>query len=179
MSRSVQLGINRQHFARFLFLPRCLAPRQMPNASKWRLILIGESSLPFSKRLRIPHNLLLSRCAQCVCRGESKCVVKSDDSVNCTGGRGREGCALLPISFSNKEAGAPSQNDFMLSKKWLLDLWMISLWIYMDDFSKYFTEFKTLSAFKRIYKSLKYQLIFKSLGISAGFRWMQQFYSVW
>ena len=78
-------------------------------------------------------------------------------------GAGGEGCALLPISFSNKEAGAPSQNDFMLGKKWLLDLWMISLWIYMDDFSKYITEFKTLSAFKGIYKSLKYQQILKSL----------------
>ena len=178
MSRSVQLGINRQHFARFLFLPRCLAPRQMPNASKWRLILIGESSLPFSKRLRIPHNLLLSRCAQCVCRGEQMCrQIRWFGQLH--RGPGREGCALLPISFSNKEAGAPSQNDFMLGKKWLLDLWMISLWIYMDDFSKFITEFKTLSAFKRIYKSLKYQLIFKSLDISAGFRWMQQFYSVW
>ena len=178
MSRSVQLGINRQHFARFLFLPRCLAPRQMPNASKWRLILIGESSLPFSKRLRIPHNLLLSRCAQCVCRGESKCVVKSDDSVNCTGGRGR-GLRTASNIFLKQGGGSAVSEWLYVGKKRLLDLWMISLWIYMDDFSKFITEFKTLSAFKGIYKSLKYQLIFKSLGISAGFRWMQQFYSVW
>ena len=33
----------------------------------------------------------------------------------------------------------------------------------MDDFSKFITEFKTLSAFKGIYKSLKYQQILKSL----------------
>ena len=97
------------------FFPhRCSAPRQMPNASKWRLILIGESSFAF-----LPHNHssstyspifpfpLLVVCLN-VCR-ESKCVGKSDDSVNCTaaGGRGLSyQLTHLPISdpFSNKSA---------------------------------------------------------------------------
>ena len=132
MSRSVQLGINRQHFARFLFLPRCLAPRQMPNASKWRLILIGESS--FSKRLRIPHNLLLSRCAQCVCRGESKCVVKSDDSVNCTGGRGERVAHCFQYLSQTRRRERPlrmtlcwAKSDYLICG-WFLcgSIWMIS-----------------------------------------------------
>ena len=43
------------------FFPhRCSAPRQMPNASKWRLILIGESSLPFYLTTIPPQPLLPS-----------------------------------------------------------------------------------------------------------------------
>ena len=143
MSRSVQLGINRQHFARFLFLPRCLAPRQMPNASKWRLILIGESSLPFSKRLRIPHNLLLSRCAQCVCRGESKCVVKSDDSVNCTGCRGR-GLRTASNIFLKQGGGSAVSKWLYVEQKvitWFVDDffvdlygWFLKIYYWIQDF---------------------------------------------
>ena len=143
MSRSVQLGINRQHFARFLFLPRCLAPRQMPNASKWRLILIGESSLPFSKRLRIPHNLLLSRCAQCVCRGEQMCrQIRWFGQLH--RGPGERGLRTASNIFLKQGGGSAVSEWLYVGKKvitWFVDDffmdlygWFLKIYYWIQDF---------------------------------------------